>query len=409
MNIKFRMPKFQKMTTKGGILKEMAMTVIATSISIVLTFGTAMWLESRQKAESGRQMAMMVISDIDENVELFNDHAKWEEEHLEMAAYVKTHLDQINEISEDTLMEVLDYFVEGVIYIIDDSKERIFNSSQDTWKNIDNPMFINIVQEFYHDRRVYDMQFNTDIAFRNPLSKEEFSQLMTSAGDWDTELIAATLKQLMSTGKGKLFMGYSRSRSKFLYSIAGDWQQKSDQLKFIMGITDDELQEYLNKQQRTGAPVSDEQIFGTWAASSAIGNTDETIEFKRDHRLVHILKQYILNPKYSGKLVIVRTLEATWRLEGDSLYRDYDADVYTLDRSNVTYSDEFKEELEDYFAKYQESLAARNEKAKRDGSKMGHRVNTAFIDRSESKIELGFTEINEDGKEETSTSYMVRQ
>ena len=95
MNVKFRMPKFQKMKSKGGIVKEMTMTVIATSISIVLTFGTAMWLENKQKQATGRQMAMMVISDIDENIEGFNYYAKWEEKHLELAKYVEAHLDQM--------------------------------------------------------------------------------------------------------------------------------------------------------------------------------------------------------------------------------------------------------------------------------------------------------------------------
>ena len=141
------------MTSKGGVVREMTMTIIATTISIVLTFGTAMWLERKQKLENGRQMAMMVISDIDENIKFFNELAKQEKEHLEMASYVENHLDQINQIAYDTLSEVFRYLLEENIYTIDDSKERIFNSSQDTWKNIDNPMFISIVQSFYLERR----------------------------------------------------------------------------------------------------------------------------------------------------------------------------------------------------------------------------------------------------------------
>ena len=409
MNVKFRMPKFQKMKSKGGIVKEMTMTIIATSISIVLTFGTGMWLDHRQKEKDGRQIAMMVISDIDENIEVFNEYAKWEEKHLEMAKYVEAHLDQIGQVPEDTLAEVLNYVMEDDIYMIDDSKERIFNSSQETWKNIDNPLFINIVQSFYQERRIYDDKFESEIAYRQPLSTEEAYRLLASYNKWSREEIAVTLKELIPTRKAQLFFDFSPSRCQQLYSIAKEWQQKSDQLKFIMGITDEELQDYLNNQQRTGEPVTDRQLVGTWRATEAFGNQEETIEFKRDHRFIHCHKQYASSTRYTGKLIIANTMEGTWYIKGDSLYRDYESDTYKLDRSDVKYAEEDKELVEDYIARYNEKLTKRNEESKKNGSRMGHRSNSAFIDRSGSKIELGRTEIDDEGLEETYKTYMVKK
>ena len=224
------------------------MTILATSISIVLTFGTGQWLDERKKKESGRQMAMMVISDIDENVAAFKELAESEEKLFEMAKYVEQHLDEINQLSKDTLLDVWNYIIDGDIYMIDDSKERIFNSSQDTWKNIDNALFINIVQSFYQERRIYDEQFKDDVAFRFPLSGEEEYSRMVSTSHWGKEEIAAVLKELIPSRKVQLYFDYSPVRSRHMYSIVSQWQQKSDQLKFIMGITDEELQEYLNKQ-----------------------------------------------------------------------------------------------------------------------------------------------------------------
>ena len=43
MNVKFKMPKFGRKTNGGSMMKELILTTLATSISIVLTFGTAMW------------------------------------------------------------------------------------------------------------------------------------------------------------------------------------------------------------------------------------------------------------------------------------------------------------------------------------------------------------------------------
>ena len=50
------------------MLKEMAMTIIATTFSIILTFGSSSIIEKRQKEKNRRQTVMMVIHDIEENV-----------------------------------------------------------------------------------------------------------------------------------------------------------------------------------------------------------------------------------------------------------------------------------------------------------------------------------------------------
>ena len=68
MNVKFRMPKFGQMQGGKSMLRELLMTTLGTTISIVLTFGTAAWLEHRQQAKNRRQTAMMVLSNIEDFV-----------------------------------------------------------------------------------------------------------------------------------------------------------------------------------------------------------------------------------------------------------------------------------------------------------------------------------------------------
>ena len=48
MNAKFNMPKFRRELTGKGWLKELLMTFLGTTISIVLTFGTTAYLEDWQ-------------------------------------------------------------------------------------------------------------------------------------------------------------------------------------------------------------------------------------------------------------------------------------------------------------------------------------------------------------------------
>ena len=65
MNVKFRMPKFKGNQKSTNIVKELVLTTIATTISIILTFGTAHYFEQKQKKADARLMAMMVIYDMD--------------------------------------------------------------------------------------------------------------------------------------------------------------------------------------------------------------------------------------------------------------------------------------------------------------------------------------------------------
>lgn len=49
MNAKFKMPKFGRDISGKGWFKELLLTFLGTTISIVLTFGTAQYFEQKQK------------------------------------------------------------------------------------------------------------------------------------------------------------------------------------------------------------------------------------------------------------------------------------------------------------------------------------------------------------------------
>ena len=49
MNVKVHTPKNQKM---GSTMKQFLLSLVATTISIVLTFGTAAWLDDKKKTVS---------------------------------------------------------------------------------------------------------------------------------------------------------------------------------------------------------------------------------------------------------------------------------------------------------------------------------------------------------------------
>ena len=155
------MPRLGENTNWSGVFREITLTTIATTISIVLTFGTAHFIEARQKKADGRQTAMMVIHDMENSIKTFRDMAKEEEKFRDMIQGVMQHKEEIDSLDYETAWKIFIHIStvtdEQKLYNLDESSERVFLSSQDSWKNIDNAAFIDVVQEFYTYRHeVYD-------------------------------------------------------------------------------------------------------------------------------------------------------------------------------------------------------------------------------------------------------------
>ncbi|MBQ2235504.1 MAG: hypothetical protein II428_02155, partial [Muribaculaceae bacterium] len=179
MNVKFKMPKFGRKLTGGGMVKELLLTTLATTISIVLTFGTARFIEHRQAQQAQRQTAMMLIHDIEASVAILEHLAESEERQKSAIQYVIDHFEQIDSLPEDTLYTALSML--GTIYhddtYFDDSKEKIFSSSQDTWKNLSDVPFVDNMETFYQTRRYLENLISRSPQWKFPISEEEYYEL----------------------------------------------------------------------------------------------------------------------------------------------------------------------------------------------------------------------------------------
>ena len=405
MNVKFKMPKFTRHLTNKTFWKELLLTILATTISIILTFGTAHVIEKRQKAKAGRLSAIMVIHDMDQNAEEMRKKALTEEKYFNMAQYVINNLDRIDAISEDTLTTVFNYLLDYNISPVDDSKEKIFHSSQDSWRDINNTNFIDLVQEFYYNRRIYDDYFKNDIRFKAPISQEEQYQMMFHTPNYDLiSNVKDVLKQIIKKDEVQLYLMYSPARARSYQALADEWQRMSDKGKFILGITDEELDEYIEKNKHAGKLIKEKELVGKWTIKS--DKSAEEIEFLKDHTFVHHVSQHIINPFYTGSIIAKNTLRGTWQFEGDSLVRTYSPIFdYDIDGSQITYTPAMKDSVESYIANNKKMVKKLMEDAKNKPTKR-RQADAVYIDNSGEKIEMNFQNELVDGG--VSTVYMVR-
>lgn len=155
MNVKVRMPKFSKKpNVNHSWVKELLLTIVATSISIVLTFGTANLIEDYHKKVTQRRMAMMVIHDIDRSIKQME----------KVDSLIRCFRDVQLTIFEGKYSDPLELaWIDLTNNDPDEVKfasttEHIFTSNVDTWSTIGKVDFIDNVSGCYIIRAMYQKE-----------------------------------------------------------------------------------------------------------------------------------------------------------------------------------------------------------------------------------------------------------
>ncbi len=413
MNVKFKMPKFGRNLTGGGMVKELLLTILATTISIVLTFGTAHFLDLRQADQARRQTAMMLIHDIDESVAVLNNLAEGEEIQKAAIQYVIEHFDQIESLPEDTLSTAVTMM--GTIFApgkyFDESKEKVFNSGQETWKNLDDVSFVDNMESFYEARHYVETMISQSPQWKYPISEGEYYDWIVqikSSNQSQQASYAALLKEKLSNPKIKYYIDCSSYRARFLRQYAQSWKRLSDRNKFIMNIDDEELAEYIKKSQRSGRTVSNSDIIGLWEYEMT-GKDLQYYDFTKSGTFSRKSISHYANPFYSGDIIVTSTYGGKWDINGDSLTLNFSpATAKTkVDWSGVTYRAEMRDSFETFISKYfqEDQLAEMGRKQLESVKKITYAIS---INKAGDKFELGHRLTDDSGNESENYFYFKR-
>ena len=134
--------------------KQTLSCTLGTVIGIILTFGTSAWIEYREKQETERTAALMVIHNLESFVQDLALMVKELQTIDEVNAKVLAAKDHLDTVSEDTLS----MFVTGILShnfnTIDETAETIFSSNIETWKSIGNSEFIELAGNCFSAKRL---------------------------------------------------------------------------------------------------------------------------------------------------------------------------------------------------------------------------------------------------------------
>ena len=355
--------------------KSFLTSVLGTTISIILTFGTSALVERKVKADVQRQTAMMVIHDIDMCVEQMEEMAKDEEERNNAIQYILAHQDQIATLPEDTILLAMIMLAnyDDKHTIFDNAKENIFKSSQDIWSNLDNMAFIDNMETFYRERKEIESLMSKSPVFTKPITFDEWNQIQidSKANNYRVDY-AALLKEKLKDSKVQFYIDYSSARTRLYRKYAQSWRDCSDRNKFIMDISDEELADYIKNSQLSGSSVSKRDLMGQWERK-AEGSRDYCYEFLENDSFTIKSITHCANPFYNDEILLTYIYGGKWSLKDDTLFMENapKSMEVELDTSRISYRPEMRDSVRRYIrnlniAAWKQSLRESLERDRRD-------------------------------------------
>ena len=135
----------------SATMKQFFLSLIATTISIILTFGTSAVIENRQKEKSKREMVLMIIYDFDKTIE--------QVQHADSLLQQASKAQQEVALHPECFNSQRPCFISAISIITDnrfaETTEKIFSSNIETFNTLGNVNFVHEVSAFYNSRRYY--------------------------------------------------------------------------------------------------------------------------------------------------------------------------------------------------------------------------------------------------------------
>lgn len=126
--------------------KQIGMIVIGTTISLLLTITAATLMEKHQRAKDRKLSAMMVLSNIEMFSRMLDEHAEVVASTDSVATWLLSKpIEELELLPEDELNNLIDRATATFFITYDKSTEQIFSKNIETWKNVGNVQFIDMV------------------------------------------------------------------------------------------------------------------------------------------------------------------------------------------------------------------------------------------------------------------------
>ena len=126
--------------------KDFVVAILATTVSIVLTFGTGKLVERNNQKKERRLTALMVMSSIESFARSIDESAEvWDRLDSIAVWLLRLPIEEVERLGEEPFKDAVSEVFQAPIIRHDQTAETIFSSNIDTWKNMGNFQFVDNV------------------------------------------------------------------------------------------------------------------------------------------------------------------------------------------------------------------------------------------------------------------------
>ena len=136
-----KLPNFLGGTSRTG-WEQLILSVLGTTISIALTFGTNTLVNNHKKKSDRRLAAVRVMSNIESYARQLDLAYESSTGVDSLASFLLTRMDDLKYLPEESIIDFTLSAAPKALVTYDSSAEQIFTSSFDVWRNVDNARFI---------------------------------------------------------------------------------------------------------------------------------------------------------------------------------------------------------------------------------------------------------------------------
>ena len=193
--------------------KDFVVAILATTVSIVLTFGTGRLVERNNQKKERRLTALMVMSSIESFARNLDEAAKgWDRMDSVAVWLLRLPIDEVARLGDDPFEEAVQEVFEARIIRHDNTAETIFSSNIDTWKNLGSFQFVDNVGACFSQMNWIEEKNNKDALEYSGHLERIFSHYSDYPGSCFTEKLLRdeqVRRQLQMPNSLKAWLAYN--------------------------------------------------------------------------------------------------------------------------------------------------------------------------------------------------------
>ena len=255
VKLNIKPPKVNFNSKSGGFWKQIGMIVIGTTISLVFTLVAAQLTENYQRAKDRRLSAMMVMSNIEVFARLMDGYAEYMATTDSIATWLLSKpIEELELMPEAELNGLIDQATGFPFLSRDKSAENIFSNNIETWKNMGNVVFINLVGQCFSTMNSVEEYWNKRATDLN----ETILDIKDHPDNYEGRTVPIKILRLEKVRRTLKGIHYWRA---WLSHVAATMRYNNRKNMESIGIEEQEVMDYTNSLELGSENTHEEPDF----------------------------------------------------------------------------------------------------------------------------------------------------